>query len=338
MTETNATINMDPVPDIAGLRFRPLQGAADFGPMAEVGRLCNLADQVLFIETAQDLANLFAHEAQLDPARDVLLAEVDGALAGYARVKWKADADGSRYYQPIGFVAPEWRRRGLGRALLRWSERRLREIAATHPAGVPRSFRNFSPTSRVGKVIMLEREGYQAVRHFYDMERSLAGALPDAPLPAGFEIRPVQPEHLHTIWEANNLAFAGHWGSPPTEADYPAWLKRPNFDPGLWQIAWEASTGRVAGVAINEIDAAANREFNRQAGVVGELSVGRPWRGRGLGRALLVRSLAVFQSHGLALAALGVDSANATGALGLYESVGFRVVGHGIAYAKEMSS
>ena len=59
-----------------------------------------------------------------------------------------------------------------------------------------------------------------------------------------------------------------------------------------------------------------------------------PWRGRGLARALLVRSLALLKDHGMQEAALNVDTANAHGALGLYESVGFQVVQRNTTYSK----
>ena len=68
-----------------------------------------------------------------DPPRDMVLAEVDGSLIAYARVFWTDQVDGSRSYENFGFVDPAWRRRGIGGALHRRNEERLREIAATHP-------------------------------------------------------------------------------------------------------------------------------------------------------------------------------------------------------------
>lgn len=66
------------------------------------------------------------------------------------------------------------------------------------------------------------------------------------------------------------------------------------------------------------------------------LFVSRPWRGRGLGRALLLESLRLFKSRGYAKAGLSVDSENSSGALRLYESVGFRVRWQLTAYRKPM--
>ena len=53
----------------------------------------------------------------------------------------------------------------------------------------------------------------------------------------------------------------------------------------------------------------------------------RPWRGRGLARALLLTALEEFRRRGLPAAYLGVDTLNPTGALHLYTSVGMTQAG-----------
>jgi ribosomal protein S18 acetylase RimI-like enzyme len=59
--------------------------------------------------------------------------------------------------------------------------------------------------------------------------------------------------------------------------------------------------------------------------MVAAIGVRRPWRGRGLGRALLLHTFAEFQRRGVNRISLGVDTQNPTGATKLYESVGMRV-------------
>ena len=60
----------------------------------------------------------------------------------------------------------------------------------------------------------------------------------------------------------------------------------------------------------------------------------RPWRRRGLATALIARSLVVLRERGQTSAALGVDADNPSGALGLYEGLGFAVDQRAIALAK----
>ena len=52
------------------------------------------------------------------------------------------------------------------------------------------------------------------------------------------------------------------------------------------------------------------------------LAVREPWRGQGLGRALLLTAFGAFHRRGQTGAALSVDTANVTGAVRLYEGVG----------------
>jgi ribosomal protein S18 acetylase RimI-like enzyme len=58
---------------------------------------------------------------------------------------------------------------------------------------------------------------------------------------------------------------------------------------------------------------------------VNVLGVRRPWRRRGLGRALLLQAFAEFRSRGRRGVGLGVDGLNTTGAVRLYEQVGMHV-------------
>ena len=79
------------------------------------------------------------------------------------------------------------------------------------------------------------------------------------------------------------------------------------------------------------------RELNEQTGAAAaswRVSVRRPWRGRGLARALVSQSLVAFRDRGMTDAILGVDADNPTGALGVYEANGFVVHQREYAYRK----
>ena len=60
---------------------------------------------------------------------------------------------------------------------------------------------------------------------------------------------------------------------------------------------------------------------------IGQLGTRAAWRRRGLASLLLATALTAFRDAGYERAALDVDSENATGALGLYERLGF-IVSH----------
>ncbi len=62
----------------------------------------------------------------------------------------------------------------------------------------------------------------------------------------------------------------------------------------------------------------------------------RPWRQRGLARALIARSFRVLKDLGMTEAALGVDTENPNGALRLYQSMGFREVKRHTTFRKPL--
>src|SRR5579859_892326 len=318
------------------LSWRHLRGPADYRVLANIGQRANLADHVEDVETIESIANEMEHPANFDPRVDVLIAEIESRPVAWQRTAWRLQ-DGQYHYKLAGYVSPGWRRRGIGRALLRRGEHRLRVVAASHPAGFERFLSAYSPAAREGKVALFQSEGYRPIRHFYTMLRNRLDDLPLVALPAGFELRPVRPEHLRAIWEANEEAFRDHWGNTPlTEADFEQLLAQTDFNPSLWQVAWHQASGQVAGLSLNVIPAAANRAHQRLRGVVDKLSVRKPWRQHGLGRALLVAGLHALRERGQTEAELGVDSENLSGALRLYESVGFRQIDHGMVLTKPL--
>jgi ribosomal protein S18 acetylase RimI-like enzyme len=74
---------------------------------------------------------------------------------------------------------------------------------------------------------------------------------------------------------------------------------------------------------MNHIFAEENERLGIKVGWLEQVSVRRPWRRRGVGAAIIAASLRAFQDRGLDEASLGVDAENPTGALALYERLGF---------------
>jgi GNAT superfamily N-acetyltransferase len=315
-------------PPIPGLSFRRLRGPEDFAGMAEAINEGADADGAERCETAENLQASYAHLGTCDLTRDFILAEVQGRVVGYTRALWEREVGGEYSYGIVGFLAPDWRRRGLGRAMLRWAEGRLREIAAGHPAESPKHFDVFCDQAEAGRVALLQGEGYAPVRWFFEMLRPDLEDIADFPLPAGIEVRSALPEHYRAVWEAWMEALKDHWGfSLPTEDEYLGWLgAKRYFQPELWQVAWDTATGQVAGNVLGYIDREENEKYRRERGWTENIAVGRSWRRRGLARALISRSLRAQKAAGMKESALGVDSESLTGATRVYEACGFRTV------------
>jgi len=92
----------------------------------------------------------------------------------------------------------------------------------------------------------------------------------------------------------------------------------------------------VAGQVRSFINHKENAEQGRLRGYTECISVGRPWRRRGLARALILSSLRILKERGMTEAALGVDTENISGALRLYERCGFRPARSGAVYRKPL--
>jgi mycothiol synthase len=71
-------------------------------------------------------------------------------------------------------------------------------------------------------------------------------------------------------------------------------------------------------------------------GWVGTIGTRAPWRGRGLGRALLLAAFGELYRRGEKRIGLAVDAGNETGATHLYESVGMRIAWQANVYEKRV--
>ena len=78
-TATDKQVQLPNAPAVAGLRFRQFEMDRDVAPLAELIVEADLADQDNYLPSADDLRNELEHQAgPFDPARDMLVAEVDG--------------------------------------------------------------------------------------------------------------------------------------------------------------------------------------------------------------------------------------------------------------------
>lgn len=307
---------------IAGVRFRAFE-EADYDAAADILNRDFEADGVDWRLTAAEFRSEWEHTPDFDPRRDVIMAEVDGRPVAFGELAWRV-RDGAATFHSSGAVLPEARRRGIGRAILRENERRSRLRAPIEATGLPHVHQTWAPDRQVGAHALFRAEGYEPVRFFFEMVRANLDDLPAAPLPAGLEIRPVRREQLRQIFDADAEAFMDHWGAHErTDEDFDALLAQPDLDETLWRVAWDGN--EVAGVIVNTIWRKENEQLGVRRGCLDRVSVRRPWRRRGLARALIVESLRAIRAAGMDSAFLGVDADNPLGALGLYEGTGFTI-------------
>lgn len=336
MTTQNDTqyIVVPEAPPIPGLIFRHWRGRSDYVHMKSIYDAGKEMDGNDFTWTVEAIALNLENQVNSHLPTDMIFAEVDGQPIGYGRAGHYQEAEGTRIYFTRGFVVPAWRRKGLGTAILKHQERRLREIAAGHSDG-SKFFQGEHNDKEVGLAALFKANGYQGVRWGYRMTRPVSDPIPQAPMPDGVQVRPATREQARQIWEALQDAFSESWGYVPgTEQEYQKWLADSNFNPSLWKVAWDGD--EVAGMVLNFVDRDENEEFGRLRGWTEGICVRKPWRRRGLARALLAQSLLMFRDMGFDDTALGVDTQNPNQALSLYESMGYRVLRKGTVCRKSV--
>jgi mycothiol synthase len=322
-------------PDIPGLTFRGFWGEDDYPHMADIINATKVEDQLEWTLTAEDIARDYQHLVRSDTDKDMLFAEVDGEVVGYSRCMWDEELNGDYLYSYFVNLKPTWRGMGIGKAMSRHQQERLRKIASEHPADAPKFFQVWGADTQTWWNHLIAEEGYMVVRYGLTMTRPCSEPLDPLPLPDGLEIRPAKEEHYRQIWEADQEAFQDHWGYvPATEERYKEWLGHPYFQPQLWKVAWDED--EVAGMVGNFIAEDENEEYERKRGYTEDIFVRRPWRRRGVARALLTQSVAMFQEMGMEETCLGVDTQNPNGAKSLYESVGYREIKRHMTYRKAM--
>ena len=253
------------------------------------------------------------------------MAELDGRIVAYARASW-AIRDGGYTYHSDGEVDPSVRRRGIGRALLHAEQERLRAIAAGHPADVREALPGLD-LRWPGRVPRRSSagDGYEPIRYFAEMARRSTSRSRRSALPAGLEIRPVDPADHRRIFDAEAEAFRDHWGYREwTDADFARTFSAPTSTRRLWRVAWAGD--EVAGVVVTAVFPKPRTPSSAPgaAGSTRSASAGRGGSAAGQ-RAHRERARRASASAGSTRRMLGVDAENPTGALRLYESLGFRV-------------
>jgi GNAT superfamily N-acetyltransferase len=289
--------------------------AADAAAVSEVVRAL---ESSLYGHSAFSQADLEDEWLQLDLERDAWVVRDGDRVVGYGVVPERGELS-----RVEGYVLPGALGRGIGTMIATG----LEEDAARHGA---RRVQNGVLEADSAARGLLESLGYGAVRVFREMRIEL-DAPPRAPeWPGGLRVVPFDPGRdacdFHAALEE---AFADHWEH--TARDFASWSKvslgSERFDPALWCVvragddiaAGTISTGATYG-----------------GGFVHVLFTRRPWRGQGVGAALLGDAFARFWERGERSVGLGVDAASATGAFRLYERAGMVPALGWVMYEKEL--
>jgi mycothiol synthase len=224
-------------------------------------------------------------------------------------------------------VLPDARRRGVGSALFAAISQVAREAGKTH-LHVPAS------TARPDSIAFLEHRGFVVYDRWKVLALDLAGREPPVvQIPPGvaitsLEARPDLVDGVHGV-AVESFADIPTGGEPmnagPLEEFRKRDVDRDSIPPGGFAVAVDEATGEVIGYAsVMFMPGSTTRGFHDMT------AVRRPWRGRGIGRALKQATIAWAIRSGLATLETGNEDRNAA-MRALNDSLGY------VAQPDEMS-
>jgi len=270
----------------------------------------DVAEAGAAVTTPHDVELILNRPADLD--RDSRAMVQGSRIAGFATLDLLLDRQQVR--AALGFRPGHVDR--VAAPLLGWVEDRARELTDAQRWSTPVTVTWQLPGAIADPTLRARR--WSVVRRFSHLRAEL-DRLPEPPsTPAGVSIDVAADagaaECVHQVLEE---ALAQHWEHRPvpTQRFLTGERAAAGYDPSLWFVA--RLNGRPAAAVIG-----------RRSGIqgwIGWLGTRPAHRGRGLARLLLSTAMTALARAGSTQIALDVDTGNDTGALRLYESMGFAV-------------
>ena len=166
----------------------------------------------------------------------------------------------------------------------------------------------------------LESFGMEVIRTYWHMKRLLDSEAKAETKKENFEIKLVSGrQDLEIWWALHQDAFSKHFGFAPRPMDL--WIEQTTsagtMDPeGCFLAFYEDEPAGYVQLA--------NANYHLNGGYVDLIGVGHKFQGLGLGQLLLQHAINFSVDQGREFIELNVDTGNESGALKLYEKLGFK--------------
>ena len=313
--------------------------------------------RVLTEDDLHSLAALFARmEARDNPPYRTALAEVAEMLSsasqwqGIAGFATKGIASGRmvafaqtrlRVASRIecicqGGVDPDFRRIGLGRALVDWQILSARGILDRYGNNGNRAIVSFVENWQDDLEGALKSQGFHWERTYYDLRAKLSSDVQVPSLGSYMTVEQWTPQWDEELRQSAN-SIAQQQGMAALSEEQWA-LGRSSFVPEWSFIAVDRRSDRprIAGFALvskYEQDWVA---LGWKEGYIDHIGVGDEWRNSRVLDALIATSMQAQARDGMSHVATGIAQAEGSATLSVFEYLGFRVVGQSRLYATDI--
>ncbi len=255
--------------------------------------------------------------------------------------------------QPIGYVAcfshpphvehyvwarvhPDYLNVGIGSHFLDWAAQRAMASFEKAPADARLRMTVSANANNTAALALFEQNGFSADYSMWHMGIDLTTAPILPTLSPEIVIRPYNAAtEAEAVVHIQDLSFADHRGyvPEPFEALMEEWrhwtFDNPHFDPNGLIVA--EIDGQLVGSVLCEAP-----QDNDEKGYIFGLGVLPAYRGRGIGKALLLACFQYYYGIGRNRVELTVDAESLTGAQRIYQNVGMSVFRRDIWYKKTL--
>lgn len=321
------------------LTWLPL-GPADNPELAALIARAEAVDDPPYRTTELETAEYFA-----DPVyTGVAGRDPEGVMRAFAIVRIRPARE--LYASMAGVVDPQVRGQGIGEAIVHWQAERARHLIGVQRIGEGESSRlAHAPAHIVTTVLeddhawreVLDELGFAPKRWYREVRRSLAEEIPVVELDRFMTIEPMTEDLDELVRTAHNQAFADVWGAQTTTRQ--EWVAgRPYFAREWSFVAFDRSGDRrrVAGYLCSSRYEQDWEALGWTEGYTDILGVLADYRHRDVARALLTTAMRAYRDSGMDYAAGGVDSDNPSGAVGLYQELGYLATRGTILYSLDI--
>ncbi|MEY9930752.1 mycothiol synthase [Catenulispora sp. GP43] len=309
------------IEESSSLTWRPLtigdaKGSADLLNAMEA--VAKIGEHYVEEDTLQELIDPY-----LDLERASLGAFDGDIMVGFMKVSYKPATEEVHRVSMDGGVHPDYRRRGIGTALVEAGVAAAKALHAQQHPTVKLVVQVQNAEHIAGAAELFRSQGFAPVWYYQQLEHSLGAAIPDAAVPEELRVEPWSEQNDEEFRMIRNESFKD---AGLAEMPVDNWKNRMinhAFQPNLSFLLRDVANGAPVSMLLTkcwEADTVATGDRSVHFILIGTL---RDYRRRGVASALIGHALRAAADQGYDRAILRVDSATPSEASGIYEKAGF---------------